>query len=83
METAQEGCYNKPMSETKTTTDNITPLATPTEDEVSRWQALPRDERVKRLRQTLSEAATSGISDKAMDEIETAAKEHLRKMKHS
>ncbi|MDH3661640.1 MAG: hypothetical protein OEU92_16700 [Alphaproteobacteria bacterium] len=70
------------MSETKTISDNVTPSATPTEDDVSRWQALPRDEQVKRLRQTLSEAAASGISGKAMDDIEAAAKERLVKMRH-
>lgn len=70
------------MSETKTITDNVTPSATPAEEEIRRWQALPRDEQVKRLRQTLTEAAASGISDKAMDDIETAAKERLAKMRH-
>lgn len=69
------------MSETKTITDNITPSATPTEDDIRRWQALPRDEQVKRLRQTLSEAAASGISDKSMDDIEVAAKERLATMR--
>jgi hypothetical protein len=70
------------MSETKRKTNTITPSATPTEDEMRRWQALPRDEQVKRLRETLSEAAASGVSDQAMDDIEAAAKERLAKMRH-
>lgn len=70
------------MSETTTITDTIMPSATPTEDEIRRWQALPRDEQVRRMRQTLDEAEASGTTDKTMDDIKAAAKARLATMRH-
>ena len=62
--------------------DDIMPSATPSNDEIRRWQALPRDEQTKRLRQTLDEADASGISNRTMDEIEAAALKRLAKSGH-
>jgi hypothetical protein len=62
--------------------DDIRPSATPSDDEIRRWQALPRDEQAKRLRQTLDEADASGISNRTMDDIEAAALKRLATMGH-
>lgn len=61
------------MKTEKTIADEIMPSATPTEDEIRRWQALPRDEQLSRMRLTIQKALDSGISDKTMDDIKTAA----------
>lgn len=69
------------MSET-TIKDDVMPSATPSDDEIRRWQALPRDEQTKRLRQTLDEADASGTSNRTMDDIEVAALKRLATMGH-
>jgi hypothetical protein len=62
--------------------DDIMPSATPTEDEIRRWQALPRDEQLKRMQQALDAAFESGISERTMDDIKAAARERLAKLRN-
>lgn len=69
------------MNET-TIKDDVMPSATPSDDEIRRWQALPRDEQTKRLRQALDEADASGTSNRTMDDIEAAALKRLATMRH-
>jgi len=61
--------------------DDIMPSATPCEDEIRRWNALPRDEQLKRLRQALIDGEQSGISRRSMDEIKVAARERMEKLR--
>jgi len=56
------------MSESKII-DDIMPSAAPTEDEIRRWQALPRDEQLKRLRQAIDAGFDSGVSTRSIDDI--------------
>lgn len=81
LESRQKSCYNEPMSGIAIK-DDIMPSATPSDDEIRRWQALPRDEQTKRLRKTLDEADASGMSNRTMDDIEAAAQRRLATMRH-
>lgn len=67
------------MSEVK---DDIMPSATPSEDEIRRWNALPRDEQLKRMRQALIDGEQSGLSERSMDEIKAAARERVAKLRN-
>lgn len=62
--------------------DDIMPSATPTEDEIRRWQALPRDEQLKRMQQALDEAFASGLSERTMDDIMATARERVAKLRN-
>lgn len=67
------------MSEVK---NDITPSAVPSGDEIRRWNALPRDEQLKRMQQALSEGVQSGISERSMDEIKAAARERVANLRN-
>ncbi|MBU1211964.1 MAG: hypothetical protein KJ587_11905 [Alphaproteobacteria bacterium] len=67
------------MSEVK---DDIMPSATPSEDEIRRWNALPRDEQLKRMRQALIDGEQSGLSERSMDEIKAAARGRVAKLRN-
>ena len=56
------------MNESKTI-DDIMPSATPTDDEIRRWQALPREEQLRRLRQAIDDGFESGVSTRGIDDI--------------
>lgn len=62
--------------------DDIMPSATPTEDEIRRWQAFPRDEQLKRMQNALDAAFASGISERTMDDIKAAARERVAKLRN-
>ena len=51
------------------TTDNIQPKAVMTPDEEARWNALPPEEQIARLRATIAQGMDSGTSPLSMDEI--------------
>ena len=56
------------MSDTSDTLFRVEPTATPGEVEISAWQALPRDEQLRRLRLSLAHpdvgtAGTASMSD--------------------
>jgi len=63
------------MTEAK---DDIMLSAAPTDDEIRRWQALPRDEQLRRMQRALDEAMASGLSERSMDEIKEIARQRLR-----
>ncbi|MEO0731075.1 MAG: hypothetical protein AAFY64_11890 [Pseudomonadota bacterium] len=67
------------MSELK---DDIMPSAAPTEDEIRRWQALPRDEQLKRMQRAIDEGLASGISERSMDDIKAAAEARVAKLRN-
>jgi len=53
------------------------PSAAPTQDEIRRWQALPREEQLKRLRQALDAGFASGISERGIDDIIAEARKTM------
>jgi hypothetical protein len=57
------------MSDTITTAIPVMPSATPSEDEIAAWEALPRDEQLRRLRALLSSEEASTATDTTMAEI--------------
>ncbi len=57
------------MSDTITTATPVMPSATPSEDEIAAWEALPRDEQLRRLRALLSSEEASTATDTTMAEI--------------
>lgn len=56
------------MSETDTIT-NVMPSATPSEAEIEAWNALPRDEQLKRLRLALAHPDCTTPSTSTMTDI--------------
>jgi len=71
------------MSQSITLADTIMPSATPSDDDARRWEALPRDEQLRRMRQTLVEARDSGITSRSMDDIKEAAQQRLAAARHA
>ena len=57
------------MSETSETLARIVPSATPTDADIAAWQALPREEQLRRLQATLSHSDCSDVSGATMSEI--------------
>lgn len=55
------------------TVDDITPSATPSAEEIRRWQALPRDEQLVRIKKALDDAAEGPRSNRSMQDIKDAA----------
>ena len=54
--------------------DNIMPSAAPTEDEIRRWQALPRDEQIRRLAMAISDGFNSGSTEHSIEQIISRAR---------
>jgi hypothetical protein len=48
---------------------HVMPSATPTEEEIRAWQALPRDEQLRRLRAALTHPDCTAVTTASMDEI--------------
>ena len=49
--------------------DDNMPSAAPTEDEIRRWQVLPRDEQMRRLAMAISGGFNSGITEHSIEQI--------------
>jgi hypothetical protein len=61
----------------KNTTDrlsNVMPSATPSEQEIRDWAALPREEQVRRLRATISHPDCATETSDSMEDILTEAR---------
>jgi hypothetical protein len=61
-------CYTVVMVDVLTTKTVMT-SATPTEDEIAGWQQLPRDERLRRMRQALTSPEASAPCTTTMTEV--------------
>lgn len=70
-----------PMSDTETLSD-VKPSATPTEAEIAAWQALPRDEQLRRLRAELAHPDTSIPGSLSMDDIRARGRELAAKLRN-
>ena len=48
---------------------DVMPSATPSEAELAAWEALPRDEQLRRMRAFFDDPACSKVSPNSMDDI--------------
>jgi hypothetical protein len=53
---------------------DVTPSATPSEEDLRRWEALPRDEQLRRLRAALTHPDCSTAAPDSMSDILAAAR---------
>jgi len=68
------------MFSMKDTLDNLTdlvPSAIPSEEDIRRWDALPRDEQLRRLRAALTHSDCSTATPDSMSDILAAARARL------
>jgi hypothetical protein len=59
------------------TNDNLAdvmPSATPSDEEIRKWEALPRDEQLRRLRAALTHSDCSTTTPDSMDDILASAR---------
>jgi len=64
-----ELCYDGAMSSKTNTLDQAVPSATPTEEDVRAWEALPRDEQLRRLRAALGHPDCGTATTATMSEV--------------
>jgi hypothetical protein len=57
------------MKDTIESAAHVMPSATPTEEEIRIWQALPRDEQLRRLRTVLTHPDRTAVTTASMSEI--------------
>jgi hypothetical protein len=57
------------MKETIDSPAHVMPSATPTEEEIRLWQALPRDEQLRRLRAALTHPDCTAVTTASTAEI--------------
>ena len=57
------------MAETVENLSRVVPSAAPSDDEIAAWQALPRDEQLRRLRMRLTHPDCAAVSSATMSEI--------------
>jgi hypothetical protein len=71
-------CYSSFMTETELLAA-VMPSATPSDAEIAAWQALPRDEQLRRLRAALSDADCSEASPSTMSDILNQARDAAKR----
>ena len=62
------------MSDTTDKLANVMPSATPSEEDIQKWEALPRDEQLRRLRATLTHPDCSTATPDSMSDVLAAAR---------
>ncbi len=62
---------------------DVMPSAMPTDAEIEAWQSLPRDEQVRRMRQTLTHPARAKASPHTMDDILAIARKRVADRQHA
>jgi hypothetical protein len=62
-------CYDANMKDTIDRIVDITPSATPTEEDIRKWDALPRDEQLRRLRTALTHPDCATATPDTMSSI--------------
>ena len=72
------------MTNTTATHTDVIPSATIGEEaEVAAWDALPRDEQVRRYREALAHPACDAITDDSMSDILAAARRRVAARGHA
>ena len=66
------------MSDTITPENTVMPSATPSEEEIAAWEALPRDEQLRRLRALLSQPDRIVAGEATMADILAEARARVR-----
>ena len=62
------------MKDADDTIADVMPSATPSEDDIRKWEALPRDEQLRRLRAALTQADCATATTETMSDILAAAR---------
>jgi hypothetical protein len=62
------------MSDPTESLADVMPSATPSEEDIRRWEALPRDEQLRRLRAALTHPDCSTATPESMNEVLAAAR---------
>jgi hypothetical protein len=62
------------MSDTTNNLADVMPSATPSEEDIRKWEALPRDEQLRRLRATLMHPDCSAATPDSMNDVLEAAR---------
>ena len=62
------------MSDTTDKLADVMPSATPSEDDIRRWEALPRDEQLRRLRAALEHPDCATATPDSMNDVLAAAR---------
>jgi hypothetical protein len=62
------------MKDSTASRADVMPSATPSEEDIRAWEALPRDEQVRRMRATLTHPDCSTATDDSMGDILAAAR---------
>jgi hypothetical protein len=65
------------MKDTPDSLADLMPSATPSEEDIRRWEALPRDEQLRRLRAALTHPDCSTVTSDSMSEVLSAARAQL------
>jgi len=61
--------YSFVVTETVENLSRVVPSAAPCDDEIAAWQALPRDEQLRRLQARLTHPDCAAVSDATMSDI--------------
>jgi hypothetical protein len=69
------------MTETIENLSRVVPSATPSNDEVAAWQALSRDEQLRRLQARVTHPDCAAVSDATMSDILSRA-QAAAKLRH-
>jgi hypothetical protein len=69
------------MTETIENLSRVVPSAVPSNDEIAAWQALPRDEQLRRLQARVTHPDCAAISDATMSDILSRA-QAAAKLRH-
>ena len=62
------------MSDTTDKVADVMPSATPSEDDIRKWEVLPRDEQLRRLRAALEHPDCSTATPDSMNDVLAAAR---------
>jgi hypothetical protein len=65
------------MSDTTIATVNVAPAAIVSEAELAAWNALPRDEQVRRYRAVFADAACRQVTNDSLEDILAAARQRV------
>ena len=65
-----------------TTLPDVMPSATPTEAEIKAWQALPRDEQLRRMRLALDHPDCKRVTTATMADIREEGRARAAKLRH-